>query len=158
MTPLILDSDTLVWWGRQHPADVFTNMWTLLDQAVANGVVRIPEAVSEDLSNGTDAWPEWIEARPDFVVPFDENFEPKLQLVVDRFPTLALPGSENNRSDPHVVAAVLSLDGIGVTREAPRRAVSTRIKVPDAIRGFGKTSLDWFQFLRHCRDEFGWQL
>jgi hypothetical protein len=158
MTPLVLDSDTCIWWSRHHPTDIYTQMWSHLDRSVSNGEIRVPQAVYDDLCDGVDLWEAWIDARPSMIIPFDPAFESHLREVVRRFPTLATPGSSKNRSDPHVVAGVLTVNGIGVTRESPRRPASARVKIPDAIRGFEKTSLDWFGFLRHARSEFGWVL
>ena len=59
-----VDSSSLITaWNDRYPIDVFPGLWTRLSDAIRNEqVVKITEAVYEELKNQKDELFEWVDS------------------------------------------------------------------------------------------------
>lgn len=154
MPPYVVDTDIWIRIWRNHPPDIFVNLWRQLDAAIAAGQIRSPEEVLHELERGTDDLAEFLEQRTGLFAPLDETLMTSVAEVQAQCADLADEEGERNRADPFVVALARVLNGTVVTGEQPRRDPNRRRKIPDACNHFGVPWSDWFAFLR----EVGWQL
>ena len=154
MTLYIFDANALIHIWRVHPPDIYSQFWRQLDDAIAAGIIRSPEEVLHELSEGTDDLAKILSEKAGLFAPLDSDLIAATMAVLHDCPSLVDPDSERNRADPFVVALAKLRGGTVVTMEKRRRPPSTRLKIPDACEQLGVPWVDWFSYLRAS----GWQL
>jgi hypothetical protein len=144
--------DASVWidaWRRYPPSiDVFRPIWDGLDSMIADGSLRSPEEIRQELERGTDGLPLWLAPRRLTFHPLDSDLQAGVTLVMSRFSDMVDPDSDKSRGDPFVVALAQAKSGIVVSSENGRKHPTGRPKIPDACAGFGIRCLKWLDFLR----------
>ncbi len=54
MPPYIIDTNVWIRIWHNHPPDIYVNVWQRIDAAIADGTIRSPEEVRQELERGTD--------------------------------------------------------------------------------------------------------
>ena len=154
MPPYVMDTSIWIRIWRNHPPDIFLNLWQQLDASIAAVQVRSPEEVLHELERGTDDIAEFLSQRDGLFARLDEALITAVTEVQAECDDLADQEGERNRADPFVVGLGMVLNGTVVTDERPRRDPNARRKIPDACDHLHVPWRNWFDFLR----EVGWQL
>lgn len=150
----VFDASIWIHVGRYHPADIFGNLWSHLDGAIAAEDLRSPDEVLHELERGDDGLADQLRSKNGLFVPLTPALQTAVTQVMRECRGLSDPEAERNRGDPFVVALARQAGGIVVTGERPRRAPDAPMKIPDACNHFGLPYIDWFGYLRSQ----GWRL
>jgi hypothetical protein len=154
LPPYVIDTSIWIRIWRNHPPDIFVNLWQQLDASIAAIQVRSPEEVLHELERGTDDIAESLRQRHGLFAPLDEALISAVTEVQAECDDLADQEGERNRADPFVVGLGKVLNSTVVTDERPRRDPNARRRIPDACDHLHVPWRNWFDFLR----EVGWQL
>ena len=132
-----LDSNFLIdaknWY---FPLDVKPEFWSWLLRLGKEGILRIPEAVHNEVARGNDDLVDWVNA-------YQEIFFCKTEECIFSLPN-ALAGYGNPteadleflKADPYVIAHAIASDGVVVTGEKPKdTAVIKNKKIPTICEG-----------------------
>lgn len=149
--PYVFDTSVWIQIARTHPPDIYRRFWAQLDAAIDGGDVRSPHEVIEEVARGIDGFDRTLRQRAALFVALDQQLQMAVEEVMTRCPGLYDGVGERDRGDPFVVAVGHLLGGTVVTRERPRRAPTSPMKIPDACNQMGVRCLDWFDFLREIR-------
>lgn len=118
-----IDTSALVnawtfWYARQtHPT-----LWTGLEDLASTGMLKMPEAVYQELQQKTDALAQWCRERKDVLVaPSSEASERAYRRLVNQYPALTGGlGLGADYADLYVVALAQANDAWVVTDEDPQ--------------------------------------
>lgn len=148
-----LDSSSLITaWNRLYPPDVFPGLWSRLSRAIKDeGIVKITEAVHEELKKQRDDLFDWVdEHSTSLVIPFDTDIQEKVIIIQSDYPTLVDIENDRDFADPFVIALAQANGCKVVTEELPTGTSAKRLKIPNVCDGM---SIEYLNFLAMIRTE-----
>jgi len=148
-----IDSSSLITaWNRLYPPDVFPGIWSRLSSAIKDeGIVKITEAVHEELKKQRDDLFDWVDEHSNsLVIPFDANIQEKVISIQGDYPTLVDIENDRDFADPFVIALAQANGCKVVTEELPMGTGAKRLKIPNVCE---EMSIEYLNFLAMIRTE-----
>ena len=153
-----VDSSSFMdWQARFYPADVFTGLVQKIEALIADGRLRAPVLVREEIEAvGTAGLIQWAQNQTDVFVPTAEVLV-DAQTIQNQFPGLRDPKAEFEEADAYVIALARSRSGIVVTqRPLPLRSGirNEHTFIPDVCRELGVPCISLLGLIRRERWNF----
>lgn len=102
---------------RDYPTDTFPNVWSHIEELIANGRLRAVELVKDELRNKEDDASRWAEAQEDLFVQTDEDIQLRVRSILKQHPRLVNPNRPTGNADPFVIALAQQMPGAVITGE-----------------------------------------
>ena len=135
-TTYSLDTNCLlVAWNDTYRPTNFAGFWKRLDELIEDGRIFVCEDVKRELSKKDDEVHAWVKARPQLVVPLEEEQLKLTKTLASAFPNLAKERLGRMRADGFVIALAQWKNYTVVTAENHRGAdkiptICDQTKVP----------------------------
>lgn len=162
----LLDANVLIDAARDYyPVDMVPEFWDWLSYQGAQGAVKIPQEILEEVCDGRDAAADWLRTPSvKAAVGLVEDADPAIVAhVVERGYAADLTDDEVVRigRDPFLIAYALvaPTDRCIVTTEGskPTKQRANR-KLPDVCDGFSVQYCNTFEFIRRLGFRTRWQV
>ena len=105
--------DTSGWldgWERHYPPDVFSSLWTRLDELIEAGEIISSEEVYVELQKKADELHDWVKDRKQMLVPLTEEIQRRAAGLLGEYPRLVDTLRGRSKADPFVIATAMELD------------------------------------------------
>ena len=144
------------WWERRYPRDVFVSMELQITAMAANGKLRAPERVYDEIQHiGSPGLRQWATQNRVIFLPHDVPLQTEANNIQTQFPGIIDPNAVHDEADRYVIA-VARLDARAVvsyeTPASAKRRARGRVYIPDVCVALG---IDCFDLLEMMRRE-GW--
>lgn len=130
---------------------VFRTLWQRIEGEIADGSIRCPDVVREEISRREDEVHQWVKAQSGLFVPLEEDIQRATKHVLRAAPKLVGKGGRRNMADPFVVALAMARDGVVVTEES-RSGNIEKPRIPDACEALG---IQWLPLMGYVEEQ-GW--
>ncbi|MCX7768831.1 MAG: DUF4411 family protein [Flavobacteriales bacterium] len=148
-----VDTSTLMdWQARFYPTDVFMGLKTNIENLIANGKLRAPEIVRDELDAvGTPALKSWAKNQSGLFVPLEPQLQAEANAIQERYPELVDVKSGYESADPWVIA-LAKLNGWTVvsqeTSANEKRKPPKSYYIPDVCRDLGVPCINLLGLMR----------
>jgi len=79
-------------WRRSYPPDIFSSLWTKIDQLIDDGVVIASDEVRVELEKKADEVFAWAKERSQMFIPPTIEIQEAVVEILSEFPTLVDSG------------------------------------------------------------------
>jgi hypothetical protein len=125
-----LDTSSVVAaWDERYPPDNFPRFWTLLDGALTQGLILVPEAVVDELEKKSRDAAAWVKQRTGAVVAYENEIQVRARAILADHPKLVMARKIAFAADPFVIATAL-IKGVAVVTEEGHGSLA-RPHIPD---------------------------
>lgn len=139
-------------WNRHYRIEVFPTVWQSLAEQINNQIVVAQQLVYHEIAEKDDDLKEWVEQRPDFFVPFDDEVFSIAKDILESHPQ-----NVNRRSrfgaDAFVVALAIQHNLKVVTEEDLEGSSERKPKIPYICDKRDVTCIKFIDFM----SEMGWK-
>lgn len=148
-----LDTSTLMdWQARFYPTDVFVGLKTRIEELIADGKLRAPQIVKEELAAvGTPAVKSWAKSQTGLFVPLEPQLQKETATIQARYPELADVKSRHESADPWVIALAKMRGWTVVSQETSaneKRKPPKSYYIPDVCRDLGVPCINLLGLMR----------
>lgn len=148
-----VDTSALMdWQARFYPTDVFIGLKAQIERLIANGKLRAPEIVREELDAvGTPALKSWAKNQAGLFVPLDPQLQHETKDIQARYPELADVRSGHESADPWVIALARLRGWTVVSQEtsaSEKRKPPKSYYIPDVCRDLGVPCINLLGLMR----------
>lgn len=100
------DTDTLVSsWRLHYKIDVFSELWDRIGAMVKEGVILVPEEVSNEIGKGNDGLVDWLKRYSAHIIPISAEQIEIVKEIVNKYPLASqYKKPRPYHADPFVVA------------------------------------------------------
>jgi len=142
--------DTSGWldgWERHYPPDVFSSLWTRLDELIEAGEIISSEEVYVELQKKADELHDWVKDRKQMLVPLTEEIQRRAAGLLGEYPRLVDTLRGRSKADPFVIATAMELDAVIVTGEILTGKMD-KPRIPDICQVKGVRCITFLQLIR----------
>ena len=136
---------------RAYPPEVFSALWSNLEQMIREGRLIASEEVYEELKRIDDETHEWAKRHSDMFVPTDEQVQTLAAEILERYPRLVDTRKNRSGADPFVIAAARAKDCVVVTNETRSTTPQKNPKIPNVCDDLRVECIDVLQFIKEQR-------
>ena len=139
--------------GRRDllPPEVFTTLWTNIEELITSGAIRCVDVVRDELERKDDAVTAWARTQDGLFVPLGAGVQTATREVLSAHPRLTGTGGGRNAADPFVIGLARSV-GARVVTEETRSGNLAKPRIPDVCEALG---IPWTNLVGFIRDQ-GW--
>jgi hypothetical protein len=119
----IIDTSSLINLARWNPIDIYITVWKKLDDIVSDGRLISPEAVLEEISQGSDDLHRWAMSRKKMFKPLTSSQMKIVADILQVYPSLIDPDKEIEDADPYVIALALNRNPRPTLEEVSRERI-----------------------------------
>ena len=106
-----IDTSALIHgWRRAYPPANFGQVWTRLEELIAEGRLRASIEVINEIERKDDELCAWCNEQDDFIVDIDDAVQNVLAEIMGTFPKLVDTAKGKSGADPFVIALAQSQD------------------------------------------------
>jgi hypothetical protein len=129
------------WQARFYPTDVFVGLKARVEGLIADGKLRAPQIVREELDAvGTPDLKRWARSQGGLFVPLEPELQAEAAVIQNRYPELVDARSGHESADPWVIALAKLQGGTVVSQETSaneKRKPPKSYYIPDVCRDLG---------------------
>ncbi len=123
-------------WVRLYPPEIFGPVWDKLAELAANGSIRAPVDVRDELEEQKDDLYRWAKGLDDFFVDPDRALLEKSKEIVNAHMGLIKPHSPKSGADPFVIA-LAEINRVPVVTYETRVKANAASKIPNVCDARG---------------------
>ena len=116
-------------WQNRFPPDLFSPLWTKIEQLIMDGDIVSSKVVLDDLKRIDDDVYKWAKIQKNLFIGIDEPIQLEVQQILETFPRLVEQGGRRSSSDPFVVA-LAKLNKVCVVTYELHHLNSKKINIP----------------------------
>lgn len=133
-------------WDERYPPENFPRFWDLLDVALTQGLVLVPEAVIDELDKKSKDAAVWLKQRQTAIVPYENDIQLQARAILAQHPRLVMLKKMAFAADPFVIGTAIVRGVAVVTEEGP--GSPSRPHIPDVCRAKGVECLNLLAVIR----------
>ena len=143
-------------WHNRYPIDLFPDFWDHLEQLGQDDhTVFTTDEVLGELERVDDELLAWVKARPDLILPLDENVQLAVTRILKAYPRLINARKQRSMADPFVIAHAQVLHAAVVTEEQPSSRPRDNPRITDVCQALDTECIDVLTFMRQTGLKFG---
>ncbi|SRR5258705_13222594 len=157
-----IDANVLIQaWQKYYSPKFCTDYWKILSDLGKQGIIFIPQTVSEEIIKTDDDLATWLKQSGIPVHEIDSVVTKCLQDIYAKDPVhkyLVDNTKQRSLADPWVIAHAIKANACVVTKENKELASTTRIKIPNVCDNMGVLWIDDFKFIEELKLRFSCHL
>lgn len=153
--PYCMDSSALIAaWDERYPPTNFPKLWDLIDGALGDGRMFVPEIVTDELDKKSKDLCKWLKQRSHAIVPYESEIQAVGKALLAKYPRLVMQKKQSFAADPFVIATARVKGQLVVTEEGPTGSMN-RPNIPDVCTVEGVKCINFIDVIRDEAWVFG---